>query len=199
MPRMVIAIGGNSLIPDADHVTVQDQYAAAAETDRHIASLVEDGWDVAISHGNGPQVGRLLQAGTERVYDDFIARVAEHRGMSEEAVDAVARGRVWSGEQAQEFGLVDRLGGLEEAVDAAARKAGLAGDYSSGYFQPTLSPFESFMAELTGETVAKLYPAAAAAPLAPRGFVADLLDDLRRIAANDGQFSVAAHCLCEVR
>ena len=61
MPRMVIAIGGNSLIPDADHVTVQDQYAAAAETDRHIASLVEDGWDVAISHGNGPQVGFILR------------------------------------------------------------------------------------------------------------------------------------------
>ena len=52
---------------------------------------------------------------------------------------------------------------------------------------------------LTGETVAKLYPAVASAPLAPRGFVADILDDLRRIAASDGQFSVAAHCLCEVR
>ncbi len=61
MPRLVIAIGGNSLIPDADHQTVQDQYLAAAETDRHIASLVEDGWDVAISHGNGPQVGFILR------------------------------------------------------------------------------------------------------------------------------------------
>ncbi|MDH4116638.1 MAG: carbamate kinase [Acidimicrobiia bacterium] len=61
MPRTVIAIGGNSLIPDASHVTVQDQYAAAAETDDHIASLVQDGWDVAISHGNGPQVGFILR------------------------------------------------------------------------------------------------------------------------------------------
>jgi carbamate kinase len=61
MPRLVIAIGGNSLIPDSDHKTVQDQYAAAAETDHHIAALVADGWDVAISHGNGPQVGFILR------------------------------------------------------------------------------------------------------------------------------------------
>jgi carbamate kinase len=61
VPRLVVAIGGNSLIPDEDHSSVQDQYLAAAETDRHIASLVEDGWDVAISHGNGPQVGFILR------------------------------------------------------------------------------------------------------------------------------------------
>jgi carbamate kinase len=61
MPKVVIAIGGNSLIPDADHKSVQDQYAAAAETDDHIASLIEQGWDVAISHGNGPQVGFILR------------------------------------------------------------------------------------------------------------------------------------------
>ena len=61
MPRLVIAIGGNSLIPDGDHQSVQDQYAAAAETDDHIAGLVQKGWDVAISHGNGPQVGFILR------------------------------------------------------------------------------------------------------------------------------------------
>jgi carbamate kinase len=61
MPRLVIAIGGNSLIPDGDHESVQDQYDAAAETDDHIAGLVDQGWDVAISHGNGPQVGFILR------------------------------------------------------------------------------------------------------------------------------------------
>ena len=61
MPRLVIAIGGNSLIPDGDHESVQDQYDAAAETDDHIAGLVEQGWEVAISHGNGPQVGFILR------------------------------------------------------------------------------------------------------------------------------------------
>jgi len=61
MPLAVIAVGGNSLIPDAQHQTVQDQYEAAGETDEHIASLIEDGWDVAVTHGNGPQVGFILR------------------------------------------------------------------------------------------------------------------------------------------
>lgn len=59
--RIVVAIGGNSLIKDAAHKTVPDQYAAAAETVPHIVDLVEQGWDVAITHGNGPQVGFILR------------------------------------------------------------------------------------------------------------------------------------------
>jgi len=61
MPRAVIAIGGNSLIKDKEHQSVEDQYLAAAETDQHIADLVATGWDVAISHGNGPQVGFIMR------------------------------------------------------------------------------------------------------------------------------------------
>ncbi len=59
--RAVVAIGGNSLIKDVQHQTVRDQYIAAGETCWHIASLIADGWDVAISHGNGPQVGFILR------------------------------------------------------------------------------------------------------------------------------------------
>ena len=57
----VIAIGGNSLIMDEKHKTVEDQYRAARETTFHIADLIEQGWDVAIGHGNGPQVGFILR------------------------------------------------------------------------------------------------------------------------------------------
>lgn len=57
----VIAIGGNSLIKDKRHQTVEDQYQAAAETTRHIADMIEAGWDVVIGHGNGPQVGFILR------------------------------------------------------------------------------------------------------------------------------------------
>lgn len=57
----VVAIGGNSLIRDKAHHAVEDQYAAAGATAEHIARMVKDGWDVAISHGNGPQVGFILQ------------------------------------------------------------------------------------------------------------------------------------------
>jgi len=57
----VIAIGGNSLIKDESHKTVEDQYLAAKETSIHIADMLEAGWDVAIGHGNGPQVGFILR------------------------------------------------------------------------------------------------------------------------------------------
>jgi carbamate kinase len=57
----VIAIGGNSLIKDKMHSSVRDQYIAASETTKHIAEMVKQGWDVAISHGNGPQVGFILR------------------------------------------------------------------------------------------------------------------------------------------
>jgi carbamate kinase len=59
--RVVVAIGGNSLIKDRLHQDVHDQYIAAHETTEHIAALVEDGWDVVIGHGNGPQVGFILR------------------------------------------------------------------------------------------------------------------------------------------
>ena len=57
----VIAIGGNSLIKDKQHQTVEDQYQAVKETCFHIADMIEAGWDVAIGHGNGPQVGYILR------------------------------------------------------------------------------------------------------------------------------------------
>jgi len=57
----VVAIGGNSLIKDSNHQTVEDQYQAARETCYHIADMIEAGWDVAIGHGNGPQVGFILR------------------------------------------------------------------------------------------------------------------------------------------
>ncbi len=57
----VVAIGGNSLIKDAKRVRVEDQYEAAKETTQHIADMIEAGWEVAIGHGNGPQVGFILR------------------------------------------------------------------------------------------------------------------------------------------
>jgi carbamate kinase len=57
----VVAIGGNSLIKDKIHQTVEDQYQAAKETTFYIADLIEAGWNVAIGHGNGPQVGFILR------------------------------------------------------------------------------------------------------------------------------------------
>ncbi len=66
-----------------------------------------------------------IKEGIEHVYDTFKARVAEGRDMSLEEVEAIAQGRVWTGKQAFENGLVDGLGGFEQALEAAARLAKL--------------------------------------------------------------------------
>ena len=59
-PLVVIAIGGNSLIKDAEHMNVLDQYRTAGETAHHIVPIVEQGYRVLVTHGNGPQVGFIL-------------------------------------------------------------------------------------------------------------------------------------------
>jgi len=57
----VVAVGGNALIKDKTHKTVGDQFDAAKETMSHIVDMIEKGWDVVITHGNGPQVGFILR------------------------------------------------------------------------------------------------------------------------------------------
>jgi protease IV len=69
-----------------------------------------------------------LGAMLDRIYDDFVAKVAQGRGMSVEAVDAVARGRIWSGADAARNGLVDELGGIRAAAALARSRAGLRKD-----------------------------------------------------------------------
>jgi len=57
----VVAVGGNALIKDKAHKTVGDQFDAAKETMGHIVDMIEKGWDVVVTHGNGPQVGFILR------------------------------------------------------------------------------------------------------------------------------------------
>lgn len=71
----------------------------------------------------------IIQSYIEKGYDTFITRCAEGRGMSKEAINAIGQGRVWTGEQAKERGLVDELGGIETALETAAQLADLT-DYS---------------------------------------------------------------------
>ncbi len=67
----------------------------------------------------------LMQTNIEQVYDTFVSHVAEGRHMTKEAVDSIGQGRVWSGENAKEIGLVDEFGGLDYAIQRAAEIAGI--------------------------------------------------------------------------
>jgi len=71
---------------------------------------------------------KTLQSWVDGFYEEFVARVAEARGLSRDQVDRIARGRVWTGHQALEHRLVDRLGGLMDALAEAKRRAGLDED-----------------------------------------------------------------------
>jgi protease-4 len=81
-----------------------------------------------------PKVGEIYQQSVDFIYRQFLGYVSQARGMTVDEVDAVAQGRVWSGIQARELGLVDNLGGLDKAVEAAARLAGLGeGEYGTEF------------------------------------------------------------------
>jgi len=71
----------------------------------------------------------LIQRGVEQTYDLFLTRCADGRGMTKAEIDSIGQGRVWTGEQALERGLVDQLGGMDDAIKEAATLAELT-DYS---------------------------------------------------------------------
>ncbi len=77
----------------------------------------------------------------DRVYDDFVGKVAEGRGLTRERVDELARGRVWTGADAHEHGLVDELGGIALAIDTARRRARLPADAPVRTY-PHVSPLD---------------------------------------------------------
>ncbi len=96
-----------------------------------------------------PEETSVIQNQVEDGYDTFISRVAEGRDMSKEAVKAIASGRVWSGVQAHENGLVDVLGGLDDAVRIAAAKAGVEDDYRVVYYPEQKTLLERFLSEFS--------------------------------------------------
>lgn len=65
----VVAVGGNSLIKDNNRKTIPDQYEAGAESMHHIAEMIAQGWDVVVTHGNGPQVGFILRRSELSVHE----------------------------------------------------------------------------------------------------------------------------------
>ncbi len=105
----------------------------------------------------------IIQQNVNRTYQTFITKVAEGRGMTVNAVDAVASGRVWTGKDAQTKGLVDELGGLNLALSKAAEKASLGDGYEVEYFPKnqmlfnfSTSPLSIRLSEVTGIAIPEL-------------------------------------------
>ncbi len=134
----VVAVGGNSLILDPKKVTVEDQYIAAAETSKHIADMIEAGWDVAIGHGNGPQVGFILRRSE-------IA--AKYEGMHEVPLDvcgADSQGAIgYSLQQTLQNELIRR--GIKKPVATIVTQVKV--DKNDKAFQNPTKPIGGFMEE----------------------------------------------------
>jgi protease-4 len=124
------------------------------------------------------EVGQVIQTMIDQGYREFLDRVAKSRGMTPEEVDLVARGRVWSGEDAHELGLVDNLGDLDDAIAAAAELAELGEDYEVSYIEKEVKFKEKILKELMARGIR-----AAGPEFASDSALEDVIRQIQRSAA----------------
>ncbi len=150
-----------------------------------------------------PAVADVVQQFIDEGYQDFLDRVSKARKMPREQVDRIARGRVWSGEDAKRIGLVDQLGGLDQAIESAAKRAKLEKGYRVWYVEKEKTLRERIASMLSAQALELVAGAgwtreasapAAAASLAGR--VRALQADVERLSRWNDPRGVYAHCLC---
>ena len=100
-----------------------------------------------------PEIGEAIQKTVEHGYREFLQRVSDARNMTTEEVDKIAQGRVWSGADAHELGLVDSLGDLDDAITAAAKLADLGDNYIVSYIEKEQAFQDKVLRELMAEAV----------------------------------------------
>lgn len=141
----------------------------------------------------------LLQMFVNEAYDNFITRVAEHRGIDKEQVDRIAQGQVWTGTDALANGLIDELGTLDDAIAAAAVLADLQDDqYGLKYFEKELSATEELVAQFLGSArVRGIVGATRLRHASPVGRLLTALEEMLEPIAlfNDPQGNYA-YCFC---
>jgi len=149
-----------------------------------------------------PRFASLVQANIDHMYADFTGKVALARKTTPGKIDEVAQGRVWTGAQAKERGLVDTLGSFDDALQAAAAKAKLPKDARVAYIEREPGRLTGLLRALGNET-AQALAGQVEASLMPWGAPPAMARDLRRdlsllTEVSDGRkpFSVLTHCLC---
>ena len=150
-----------------------------------------------------PAVADVFQQGIDHGYQEFLERVAQARRMTPEQVDKIARGRVWSGEDAKGLGLVDQLGGLDQAIESAAKRAKLQKGYRVWYIEKEKSFREKLVSMLAAQALDVATSAAWVTQPSPSASALSVAGRLRALQANVERLSrwndprgVYAHCLC---
>src|SRR5690348_2560835 len=150
-----------------------------------------------------PNVGVMIQSVIEKGYRDFVGGVAQARGKSFADINAIAQGRVWTGAQALQRGLVDQLGGLHDAVALAAKDAHLGNDYGLRYVEKPLGAFQRFLVNFGDSNGAHIL---AAMGVRLPSWLAQVPDEVLQTApelrllrhAQAGKPQMYAYCFCTV-
>lgn len=153
-----------------------------------------------------PEAGAAIQAMIDHGYEEFLGHVSRARKMSRDDVDKIARGRVWSGADAKERGLVDKLGGLPDAIASAAAKAKLGKEYRVEYVEKEKSLKEKLLAGLSARATRlaaafgyTLAPAPGPAGGPGAAIVRAVAEEAAQLSAWNDPRGIYAHCLCDVR
>ena len=154
-----------------------------------------------VLQGLGADIQLLIGETVRETYEEFIAKVSMYRGRTIEDVDIVARGRVWTGSDAYDRGLVDELGDLDDAIASAAELAGLEEDkYHIDYLEPQLGIAERFAMELVhgAAPVVKTLDRTLW-PESVRALLDKVNEPLEFLATLNDPRSLYAYCFCDVR
>jgi len=146
-----------------------------------------------------PRFAEVVQAAIDHIYAEFTAKAAAARKTTREKIDEVAQGRVWTGAQARERGLVDRVGSLGDALAAARTRAKLADDARIDYIEREGGRLQRLIGFFSG-SVAQLLDLPAPSLSLPAGSVREMQQDLgwlAGVAERRRPFAAVVHCLCE--
>ncbi|MBC3862966.1 signal peptide peptidase SppA [Undibacterium jejuense] len=149
-----------------------------------------------------PKFGELVQSSINHIYSEFTTKAAAARKTTPEKIDEVAQGRVWTGAQAKERGLVDKVGSYSDAISSAASRAKLGNDYRISYVEPELTKFDRIF-DLIGSQAAHILQDQFKVALVPTGIppvaATQIMSDFAWLADvnKDGKgYSAITHCLC---
>jgi protease-4 len=149
-----------------------------------------------------PRFAELVQQSVNHIYADFTNKAAVARKTTPEKIDEVAQGRVWTGQQAKERGLVDALGSYSDAIKAAAQRAKISDSYTVSYIEAEPSGIDRFFKMFDTsleQTFAKYLTTAGMSAGVPPKTVKQMTDDMHWLADmtdRNRAFSVVTHCMC---
>ena len=139
------SIGVFGLIPNAGKL-LEDKLGLTTE----IVNTNKNSDFPSILRPMKPYEKELMQLSIEKIYSDFVSKVASGRKMSSASVDSIGQGRVWSGTSALKIGLVDEIGGLKDAIKGASKLAGIE-SFSVKELPVIEDPYTRIFSQLTGE------------------------------------------------